>query len=182
MNRKTKLLLGLIPVLLVFVVIFIFSSFDASSSSSQSGVIVKFLKKYIFTDLNDIKSKHDIKLVNDTLAFAVRKTAHFSVYMLLGGITFASMWIINNKKLRYLAALAICAGYAATDEFHQSFVPGRSCELRDVMIDSCGAAIGAGVCLVIVLLLELRQIKKSMAAQTGESYNDGNNNSNEMRG
>lgn len=32
--------------------------------------------------------------------------------------------------------------YAVTDEFHQMFVPGRSCEIRDMCIDSCGVATG----------------------------------------
>ena len=41
-----------------------------------------------------------------------------------------------------LAAWLIGTAYAVTDEFHQSFVPGRSCELRDVMIDSCGVLTG----------------------------------------
>jgi len=30
--------------------------------------------------------------------------------------------------------------YACTDEFHQSFVPGRACLFRDVMIDTSGGA------------------------------------------
>ena len=40
------------------------------------------------------------------------------------------------------AAWLIGTAYAVTDEFHQSFVPGRSCELRDVVIDSCGVLTG----------------------------------------
>lgn len=36
--------------------------------------------------------------------------------------------------------IAVC--YAATDETHQLFVPGRSGQVRDVLIDSVGAAIG----------------------------------------
>lgn len=36
----------------------------------------------------------------------------------------------------------IGTAYAVTDEFHQSFVPGRSCEFRDIVIDSCGVLTG----------------------------------------
>ena len=32
--------------------------------------------------------------------------------------------------------------YAASDEWHQSFVPGRHPQLTDVLIDACGAATG----------------------------------------
>ena len=40
------------------------------------------------------------------------------------------------------AAWLIGTAYAVTDEFHQSFVPGRSCEFRDIVIDSCGVLTG----------------------------------------
>ena len=36
----------------------------------------------------------------------------------------------------------IGTAYAMTDEFHQAFVPGRSCEFRDMVIDSCGVLTG----------------------------------------
>ncbi|MFP3514028.1 VanZ family protein, partial [Peribacillus sp. SIMBA_075] len=39
-------------------------------------------------------------------------------------------------------AFAFSAFYAATDEVHQLFIPGRSGEARDVLIDSTGAAAG----------------------------------------
>src|SRR5207248_4179254 len=37
--------------------------------------------------------------------------------------------------------LLLCAAYAATDEFHQAFVPSRTASLRDVMTDICGATL-----------------------------------------
>ena len=39
-------------------------------------------------------------------------------------------------------AWLIGTAYAMTDEFHQAFVPGRSCEFRDMVIDSCGVLTG----------------------------------------
>ncbi len=47
-------------------------------------------------------------------------------------------------------ALLIAALYSVTDEFHQRFVPGRSCQLSDMLLDSCGAAIG--ILLVLFIL------------------------------
>jgi len=44
-----------------------------------------------------------------------------------------------------LAAVLASALYGATDEWHQSFVPGRHSEARDVRIDTFGAAAGAGL-------------------------------------
>ena len=43
-------------------------------------------------------------------------------------------------------AWAIASAYGATDEWHQSFVPGRSADVHDWFADATGALIGAGAC------------------------------------
>ena len=50
----------------------------------------------------------------------------------------------------------IAAGYAATDEFHQLFVPGRSGQVSDVILDSAGAAIG----VLIMTGIEWLRVRK----------------------
>ncbi len=40
-------------------------------------------------------------------------------------------------------AVVLCAAYAVSDEYHQSFVPGRDASAGDVAKDLGGAAIGA---------------------------------------
>jgi len=50
-----------------------------------------------------------------------------------------------NKS--FLAGL-ICVGYAISDEIHQIFVPGRGPQIKDVLIDSGGAAVGIFIWLV----------------------------------
>ncbi|MBR5116337.1 MAG: VanZ family protein, partial [Lachnospiraceae bacterium] len=52
-------------------------------------------------------------------------------------------------------ALIIAVLYAASDEFHQSFVPGRSCMLGDVGIDSLGALAGILLCLLPLICLQI---------------------------
>jgi VanZ family protein len=43
-------------------------------------------------------------------------------------------------------AIAITATYAATDEIHQMFVPGRSAEVADLIFDTLGACVGTSAC------------------------------------
>lgn len=38
-------------------------------------------------------------------------------------------------------AILITSAYGALDEFHQRFTPGRSCDVRDWMADTVGAAV-----------------------------------------
>ena len=48
-----------------------------------------------------------------------------------------------------ILAVVVAAGYGATDEFHQRFVPGRTADLLDLAADTVGAA--AAVTLVWVV-------------------------------
>ena len=80
-----------------------------------------------------------------TLEFAhhiIRKCAHFTEYfifslLVLRGIRAGE----KGTHLRWaLITILIVAGYAALDEFHQSFVPGRTAAVADVLIDTIGGA------------------------------------------
>ena len=44
-----------------------------------------------------------------------------------------------------------------TDEIHQLFVPGRSGQITDVILDSCGGLIGAVLSAIILYLIRKRK-------------------------
>jgi VanZ family protein len=76
--------------------------------------------------------------------FFVRKLAHVSEYAVLAVLLYRAFVHTALKGRRALSAglvLLLCSVYAATDEFHQSFVPSRTASVRDVMIDICGATL-----------------------------------------
>ena len=56
-------------------------------------------------------------------------------------------WPMKMSLLFLVAALA-SAIFAASDEFHQSFVPSRTGSPNDVMIDICGALAGLAICMI----------------------------------
>ena len=80
----------------------------------------------------------------------VRKCAHFTEYAILG-VTVVYAFGDKLKKAKRIipVALAICAFYAATDEFHQHFVPMRMGSVSDVLLDSVGALTGIVIFLLI---------------------------------
>ena len=49
---------------------------------------------------------------------------------------------------------------AVLDEVHQSFVPGRSCEFRDVCIDFAGVLLGAAFLLLIFSCIQRKKLKR----------------------
>ena len=72
----------------------------------------------------------------------IDKVAHFSVYGLLGTLLVRTGF---GKRWAPAVALALASAYGATDELHQSFVPGRSMEFADWVADTCGAAVAIGM-------------------------------------
>ena len=56
-----------------------------------------------------------------------------------------------------MIAFLLAVAYAISDEIHQFFVPGRSCQIKDVLIDSCGAAVGIG--LVFISIKTYKKLK-----------------------
>jgi VanZ family protein len=70
-----------------------------------------------------------------------KKGAHIAEYAILGWLM---QWARGHKRAWWQSWLMAVA-YAATDEFHQSFVPGRKPAVADVTIDAVGAAIGMAV-------------------------------------
>jgi VanZ family protein len=77
------------------------------------------------------------------LNFVEKKTAHLIEYAILSILYFRA-FIFSGIKRKKAAILAIivCFLYGLTDEFHQSFIPGREPTLRDVIIDTLGAGLG----------------------------------------
>lgn len=81
-------------------------------------------------------------LLNDLL---VKKAGHFSAYALLAAL----WWLVLRgrvpPRVALVAAFAIAAGYAGSDEIHQAFSPSRDPSILDVGIDALGAAAGLWV-------------------------------------
>src|SRR5437588_274930 len=55
----------------------------------------------------------------------------------------------GSTLILFTASLIGCAVFAASDEFHQSFVPSRTSSMNDVIIDICGAAIALAICVAL---------------------------------
>lgn len=118
-----------ILMLLWMFLIFLMSSFDATESANQSNFIVN-----IITDIFKIENIELLSLI-------IRKLAHFTEYLILGFLTI-NMLNKNDISKKYLISILICIIYATSDEIHQIFVPGRACQIRDVLIDSIGSITG----------------------------------------
>ena len=145
-----------IIVIAIMAFIFFQSALPADLSSEESGRVVDLIVR-LFQGVAPID--------RETLVFIVRKGAHFTEYMILGGFLVPAVkeWMAVDTTpvpaaMERITAWLAGTLYAVTDEIHQFYVPGRSCELRDIGIDSCGVLAGV---LVVSLLMRSKERRPS---------------------
>ena len=134
-----------LPAALWMGVIFAMSAAPGDVSGAQSGLIVRVITAVHGLFFGDAPLAPDAL---DLLHTLVRKAAHMSEYAVLA--LFYLHALRQSKARRPMrTALVLCALYAATDEFHQAFVPDRGPSPVDVMIDTAGACIGLALSPVL---------------------------------
>lgn len=130
--------------------IFKLSGMNSTNSNGKStGIISLFIEDALdITNEYGITNSHpnDEKLerASELINAPMRKVAHASVYFVLAFFVMIVLNIIFDHKkylLTLLIALIICIGFAATDEYHQTYVNGRTGQFMDVIIDSAGAIV-----------------------------------------
>ena len=131
---KTITALSWIALLLWMALIFSLSSQPAVQSDHMSKGITEKIVEAQGKDTQNTKEK--ISILNES----VRNNAHFFLYLVLGVLVLNAFRRVGYKG--FVLAFLACILYAVSDELHQIFVPGRGAELRDVLRDSAGAAIG----------------------------------------
>lgn len=123
-------LFWLLSILLIDIVIFYFSSQTGGASASQSRFVL---------DVFQIAQSLTTQKI-------IRKLAHFSIYALMGICWTNFLHSMNlSRKQCFVIAIFMCFLFAASDEWHQTFVPGRSGELLDVGLDTLGSMIGTSL-------------------------------------
>ena len=123
------------------VVIFLGST-DILSAAHTSRFLVPFLRW--------LDPQISLAALN-AIQFGIRKLAHLTEYAILAALLWRALrggtrWQVKISILFFVTWIA-CAIFAASDEFHQSFVPSRTSSPIDVMIDVTGALIGLAICL-----------------------------------
>jgi VanZ family protein len=117
----------------------IFTVSADSGSFRHSSRILAPLLRWLFPHLPE-QTIHEIVTI-------ARKGAHLTEYGILGLL----LWRALRKPIKCDprpwswrtagGTILLVALYAASDEFHQRFVPGRDASVRDVVIDTIGATV-----------------------------------------
>ena len=104
----------------------------------------------------------------------IRKAGHVTEYAVLSVLLWLALWkpllgpeADRNQRRHWFAALVavlLAVGYAALDEYHQSFTPSRTANWQDVVIDGAGAVFGVTLLAVARLGFGKRTVERSTLA------------------
>lgn len=124
------------------IMIFAFSAQPSDDSSEvSSGVTETIVTTANFLFRWNMDQTKIMELV-DKWETPVRKTAHATEFFLLTCSLFLWMDCLQIELGKQALRTGLCAAaYAATDEFHQLFVPGRAGKLCDIGVDCIGVVV-----------------------------------------
>lgn len=140
---KNKRTIAGILALLWMCVIFAFSAQKKEESGAVSEAFSYQLVSSAGTFFHLHLDEEELHRIAASIEGTVRKAAHMTEYAILSVLIYIWLgkWQLVAVKRGFMAVF-LSALYAASDEIHQLFVPGRAGMLRDVMIDSAGAFLG----------------------------------------
>lgn len=129
---------------------------DIESSNVSDGFIDRTVVK-IYKIFNENITKEKENEIIEKYTYPIRKLAHYTLYFILGILSFLVVkdYSINKKLIIY--SLLICFLYACSDEFHQLFIIGRSARVLDVLIDTFGSS-----CSISIFYIFNKKISKKL--------------------
>lgn len=135
--------MSFLPALAVMYMITSFSAQDGVTSSQISGEVSDGIVAVINEKLDLGFSQEQIAVYSAKIEHYVRKLAHVTEYFVLAVSVAFPLYVYGVRGFPLMLIAGIfCVGFACLDEYHQSFVAGRSPSKKDVCIDSVGVFIG----------------------------------------
>lgn len=147
MKKNIKIIIISTLIVLWMIRIFVFSSANGTESQSQStnaiasiiSITLKITNKLTLTD--EHPSEERIYQAAEVLDGPARKLMHQAEYFILALLVMILANILlnyNKYVLSFIITLVICIVFAGFDEFHQTFISGRTGQLKDVIVDTTG--------------------------------------------
>lgn len=162
-----KIIISWLLVILWAVLIFVMSGMDANESNVTSkDTLNEVVKKTVeITNAvgitNKLPSESKMKDFIEKYNYLFRKLAHASEYFILTIlllIAFKNSGVVDNKI--YIISILLCFLYACSDEYHQTFVNGRTGQFSDTLIDTFGGLIG---CVMYFLINKINFKRRKMS-------------------
>ena len=135
--------LSFIPAILMMYLIYSFSAQDGTTSGNLSYQVSEIIVETANEAFELNWSAEQEQYYIERIHYPVRKLAHMTEYCILAICISFPLYVYGLRGFwLFIFAGLFCVAFACTDEFHQSFVAGRSPAKADVAIDSLGALFG----------------------------------------
>ena len=162
-QRKTACIISWIVVAAMLALIFFMSSRSGIDIDNNTGIF-SAVKQWLSAQAAALFG-HEVD---------VSPVGHFCEYLVLGaalcnalrfhlkpqgpaGALLVAKPVDELSKWAPIVAAALSSLYGVTDEFHQIFTPGRSCDPMDWLVDTIAAALGALICYLALKALRARR-------------------------
>ncbi|TDO84329.1 VanZ family protein [Halanaerobium saccharolyticum] len=135
----------------IFVVIWMGLIFNFSAQNgAESSRMSQGISKKLYELFNNLPL---VELEFSFFHSFIRQAAHFFVFFVLA-LLLINAFRMSGVVIRYsiFYTLLIAVIYAALDEYHQSFVPGRAAELKDIFTDTLGILVGVGFYRTVIFI------------------------------
>lgn len=163
-TSKPWAVLAWCPVVFWYGSIYHFSAQTAEVSSGLSNAFLYRLLQHLISNFGSY-SEETLRAAVEMLSFWVRKAAHMSLYFVLALlVTLALRFLLKQLSTLSICTFLFCGVLAAMDEYHQTFVAGRSGELRDIFVDLLGVS-----CAMVLfgLLYLVTKTRRNFKTHTG---------------
>lgn len=144
-----KKIIYFLPALTIMLLIFLGSNDPASGEKSD------FITNFIWGTIDKLFNYSHTYPQEIGTSYLIRKIAHMTEYGILCFSIYYGFIKSFDFKFQKNIILAVCISlsYSITDEYHQTFVPGRVGTYQDVLIDF------SGILLVAFILLQKNKLK-----------------------
>ena len=134
-------IISTILLIIWMVVIFMFSNQDAKASKNISDTVARSTITTVGKVTGKKYTEKDKKNFIYDSRFIIRKTAHFTLYFILGIFVYFTFKSYGIKSRIFIYSILFCFIYAISDEIHQLFSNGRSFKILDICIDTTAGSI-----------------------------------------
>lgn len=150
MNKVIVRVLSFFLAALSMAFIFYNSSLDGTKSSKMSESASEIVAEItVPSTATEEEKKEEIVKKVEKIHAPIREIAHVAEFAIFA--FFVALFVCTfdiNVLLKFVITLVFGCAYAASDELHQYFVPGRACEFKDMLLDFTGVLIAAVVVCV----------------------------------
>lgn len=173
MKEKSKRIIPKVICLIItiawLITIFTLSGMNSeeSNSKSKSTINVLIQQTLNITNKTGITDKHPSdekkEQVIDEINAPMRKFAHATVFIILSILIMICLRTFNVRPwTSFLVTIIISFVFAILDEYHQTFVVGRTAQFIDSLIDTFGALIGSTISLIVINIRAKKKANKKM--------------------